>query len=216
MNIDHLPTSTTDRLMAVADVIEAQPDLYHQDEWWVERRSGAPLFMDPTFVYGKALEERPCRTTGCIAGWAVALSPLARKIRSWPEAGAEALGISPTLGQYLFSAHFEAPAAVVADMLRRIARLPEGERTIANMPLVLSDDQLRRLVGVTFSPAPVSTYVDPDDDDDDIELFPTTEPDTDDDEGDDERTPDDSDTTDATPTDGNGAHPDEAPLLIPA
>lgn len=171
--VAELPANSTDRLMAVADIVESRPDSYRQGNWWTEYRTHSPSHganwdLDPTSVYGKALAEPECRTTGCIAGWAVALSPQPEKHpRSWTLAGAAALGLSESLSAYLFSANLSAPAAMVADILRRIARLPEGERTFTNMALVLSDEQLQLLLGIGIAP----DDDDEDDDDDDVVEF---------------------------------------------
>lgn len=156
-----LPSNSTDRLMAVADLIELHPSVYDQQVWWAQSDPPPPGEFEPGCVYGRGTSAFECATVACIAGWAVALCPRPRTVDYWPRAGADALGITSQLAAYLFSAHFDAPVEMVADMLRRIARLPEGERTLANMRLVLSDDQLAALIGVR------STYTETDDDDDD-------------------------------------------------
>lgn len=164
-----LPSNSTDRLMAVADLIELRPHVYDQQVWW-SQVNPLPGEAEPGVVYGRGVSAFECATVACIAGWAVALCPRPRTVDYWPRAGADALGITSQLGAYLFSAHFDAPVEMVADMLRRIARLPEGERTLANMRLVLSDDQLAALIGVR------STYTEADDEDDDddiVEFEPT-------------------------------------------
>lgn len=208
MIVDALPTSTTERLLMVADIIEAQPQRYRQDNWWSDGAFGLPL-PDPSTVYGRALAD-DCNTYACIAGWAVALTPRPKRVTSWQEAGARALGLAAALANFLFSAHFEAPAAMVADMLRRMADVPEGERTLANMPAVLTTEQFQHLISndcVCAGRRDPDEY-DEDDEDDDVVEFPPIEP------GPDEGAPEEPP---EGPSYGNGAHPVDAPVvLVPA
>ena len=122
-----LPDNTTDRLLAVADIIEFTPDKWNQ-ELWLE----GPAFVDepwPTLVVGRGVE---CGTAGCVAGWGVALTP--RRV---------ALGLDYDMSGSLFSASLSErlTPSDMADILRRLAKLPEGGRTYEGAESVLSARQ---------------------------------------------------------------------------
>lgn len=162
-----LPTTTTERLLAVADLIEARPALWDQEHWW----DGA-CQIRPDDVTARGY----CNTQGCIAGWAVALTPTGQfglLDCGWTEAGAMALGLSEALAYHLFHGNLEMSVAMMVDVLRRLAGT--DERTMANTINVLTADQMRRLFHVTLSTveypdtddAPVVPLPEPGDDGDD-------------------------------------------------
>ena len=142
-----LPTNTTDRLLAVADIIELNPDVYRQGQWWSRVADGDDEFNpDPGTVVGLG---PVCGTVACIAGWGVALSTeipahFLRCEGDWDNAGAYALGLDYELAEYLFECCVDTALggnAEVADVLRRLAKLPLGERTIGRAREVLTDAQ---------------------------------------------------------------------------
>jgi hypothetical protein len=171
VTITELPTTTTERLLAVADLIESHPTNYYQEVWWEDNDAR------PATVLGRGYQ---CDTVACIAGWAVALTPADWNYAGWEwtDAGSCSLGISVGLADRLFYGNFEAPVAEVVDILRRLAKLPEGERTTTGCLSVLTAGQLSLLFGMR-----VSTVEYPDEADDPIEL---PEVDDDDDDEDDD------------------------------
>lgn len=156
-----LPLTTTERLLAVADVIETHPAQYRQRTWYDD---DFVCSGDPRVVHGRGYQ---CDTTACIAGWAVALTPAEFQLPEpneaseyWTDAGATVLGISGALARHLFNGGLRASAATVADILRRLATLPEDQRTIADALPVFTGEQLNLIYGHT-----VCSTVAPDEDD---------------------------------------------------
>jgi hypothetical protein len=161
----NLPANTTDRLLAVADRIEFQPDTYFQGQWW--RREDEDGVIDynppPKAVVGVG---HVCGTTACIAGWGVALATNIPAVftateDSWDLAGAFALGLDFKLAERLFGMDTDVAlggSAEVADVLRRLAKLPLGERTEDGARKVLTDAQLDAI------------FPDPEDSDDDRDF----------------------------------------------
>jgi hypothetical protein len=143
----NLPTNSTDRLLAVADIIELEPERYDQHEWWDDGIDdvGRPTRM-PWHIAGQG---HACNTTACIAGWGVALCDVEFPINQanpWEVAGASALGLHMGLATSLFEygvADRLGSNAEVADVLRRLAKLPEGERHYAEALKVLTDEQAK-------------------------------------------------------------------------
>jgi len=119
----NLPTTTTARLRAVADLIEAHPERWDQELWTGEKKAG------PLDEVGRGGD---CGTTACVAGWAVRLTPTGtippETEAEWEEAGRDALGLSDDLAWVLFDADF-APESMPG-VLRLIATIPEGGRTL--------------------------------------------------------------------------------------
>lgn len=139
-----LPDNTTDRLLAVADIIEFTPERWQQQVWF---NDGEESYDFPALVIGRGSQE--CGTVGCVAGWAVALSALTPWGASFELAGAQALGITGYLADDLFDGglaltldHHE-----MADILRRLAKLPEGGRDIDAARTVLTAKQCAVLFG---------------------------------------------------------------------
>lgn len=121
-----LPRSTRARLLAVADLLEAHPSQWDQNEW----------FDNPTIsvggVTGVAGIGHHCGTTACVAGWAIALTPKSQvKSSDFVEAGAASLGIEGDLADRLFVGTFNSEKAEILCALRVIAEIPEGKRTLA-------------------------------------------------------------------------------------
>lgn len=135
-----LPDTTTERLLMVADIIELTPERWHQNAWVRDDESDND--PPPSLYAGKA-NEHLCNSTACIAGWGVLLSPAGEvfdQFCDWESAGCRAFGIDPKLGWYLFDGDLKASPADVADVLRRIAKIPEGERTLERVMTELPDD----------------------------------------------------------------------------
>jgi len=137
-----LPTTTTARLLAVADAIELHPDQWDQATW-VGGREGT---NDPATWQGHGAPE--CGTTCCAAGWGVALTPLDVELpEGWRDAGAVAYGLEQDLAKAIFAAHYS-PASM-PDVLRLIAGIPEGRRTVR----AAIDAGLRDLAGADLAGA---------------------------------------------------------------
>jgi hypothetical protein len=145
-----LPDNTTDRLNLVADIVELTKWAYNQDHWFCS--DGYPD-SNPGDIIGRGFDwesDPDCGTYGCIAGWAVALTPdLPWFVHgAWTPAGAIALGLKPVLATHLFRAELPLEPHEVADALRRLAKLPEGERGCRQAAEVLTPDQYRQIIGV--------------------------------------------------------------------
>ena len=115
-----LPSSTTERLLAVADELEAHPERWDQGVW------ARGLSDDPSLVAGRGL----CDTPGCFCGHGVMMTPpeLLADVHSWHAAGAIAFGFDEDLAAVVFAASW-APASIAAQV-RLLASLPEGERSL--------------------------------------------------------------------------------------
>lgn len=140
MTVPNLPTNTTDRLAAVADIIEFTPQRWDQSTWFENVRDDHAW---PALVIAVGwAEEEDCGTAGCVAGWAVALCPEITHAADWYEAGAEALGLDRELAEALFDGclHARLDHLEMADLLRRLAKI-EGERTVGQAAEVLTDAQ---------------------------------------------------------------------------
>lgn len=131
---------TTERLLAVADLVGT--GRWDQNSWVTSYGRND----EDTVLTSLRKDEELCGTTCCVAGWAVALSPpndptspnippatygwWERSI--WREMGAEALGLSECLADKLFDCSL--PNCFddedIAELLREIATIPEGERTL--------------------------------------------------------------------------------------
>ena len=142
-----LPDNTTDRLLAVADIIEFTPERWDQGTWLIERSDLDVTVHDiPKSAIAHGVKE--CGTTACVAGWAVALTPDDQMpvtvLHDWDRAGAVALGLSEDFADYLFDGSLSErlTSVEVADALRRLAKLPEGERDVFNAREVLTHEQI--------------------------------------------------------------------------
>lgn len=138
-----LPETTTDRLLAVADIIDLTPERWDQGVWFASAHVEQP---NPTDIAGQGVE---CGSVGCIAGWAVALTPRSAQNafwRTWDVSGRQALGLSTSLAFPLFRGDLPMGPGEVADVLRRLAKLPEGERCLQGAESVLTEDQYELLV----------------------------------------------------------------------
>lgn len=138
-----LPETTTERLLAVADIIECHPEQWDQ-EVWCDSEDGFELPV--TKAAGQVDGLLSCGTHACVAGWAVTLHPNATladwtssEDASWLHAGRESLGLHPDLAKALFQYDVSASPADMADLLRHIAKVPEGERTFAAVEAILPD-----------------------------------------------------------------------------
>lgn len=130
-----LPTTTTDRLLAVADRIEFQPENWNQATWVATSENFSYINPAVTIGQGDEFVDDHCGTTACIAGWAVLLTPVEqragdeKKYYSYANQAKHSLGITEDLADELF---YELPTtdpAVAADILRRLAKYPEPRTT---------------------------------------------------------------------------------------
>lgn len=144
-----LPETTTERLLAVADLIESEPERYDQTFYFNTAGNIDVLIEEVIAGQGYVV----CESTACIAGWGVVLSPAALTADYpkdgddlWEVAGAEALGLEGTLAICLFDPTFRMPIPEVADILRRLAKIPEGDRDIRHAHEVLTDEQVHVLL----------------------------------------------------------------------
>lgn len=128
-----LPETTTDRLLAVAQIIEEHPEKWDQGLW-----RGDCMVPDQAHGLGE------CGTTACVAGWAVTLTPKHVVLRGdyYGQMGADALGIeyAPLANRLFFSGTsgqringWRDATPHMPDILRIIATFPEGERTYENV-----------------------------------------------------------------------------------
>lgn len=133
--------TTTERLLAIAEIIEAGDSRWDQDTWsevsdkldWDDER---PEANDINIVS----TTHSCGAYGCIAGWGVAMSPpelfatTDNILDPWTTAGTEALGVSRNLADFLFEGSLGNDLQVadrcerVGRMLRYIASFNEGDR----------------------------------------------------------------------------------------
>jgi hypothetical protein len=136
-----LPETTTDRLLAVADIIDLTPERWDQAYWFL-------IDDDEPNLRELIGQGHRCGSVGCIAGWAVALTPRSAANGywlSWDVAGRHALGLHMSLAVQLFRGELPLGAADVADVLRRLAKLPESERGLAGAKSVLTGEQYELL-----------------------------------------------------------------------
>lgn len=132
VTLDKLPRTTTERLLAVADRIEAEPTSWDQT-----------LYVTPPDLYAPlswvGRGHGDCGTSHCVAGWAVRLLPHDQlpenpenpDLQAWSEMGQLALGINWSLASWLFSWQVR-DVQVMATFLRRLATVPEGRRSLSN------------------------------------------------------------------------------------
>jgi hypothetical protein len=135
----NLPETTTDRLLAVADIIELEPEKWEQHHHYFH--DGAEMDDDNTTPFEVAGRETLCGTTACIAGWAIVLNPQWQKLAglSWHDAGLLSLGLADELAMDLFDCELRGEPTEVADLLRHIAKLPVGHRTVSEVEEILPD-----------------------------------------------------------------------------
>ena len=148
-----LPDNTTDRLLAVADIIEFTPERWDQGAWLIERSDFDVTVHDiPRSAIAHGVKE--CGTTACVAGWAVALTPEVQMpvtaVHDWEMAGAAALGLHENLAYELFDGTLSDYMTHVelADVLRLMAKIPEGERDVNHAQEVLTCEQNDAIFGV--------------------------------------------------------------------
>lgn len=125
-------TNSTDRLLAVADIILHHPEQHDQDIW-------TTLTRDPAYLPDVVLEG-DCGTACCTAGWlAVMMPPGERCVAAvelggygrWVGVGMAAGDLSADLARLIFDGDFDHPG--VPGLLVGIAALPPGERTLGNV-----------------------------------------------------------------------------------
>jgi len=142
-----LPTNTTDRLLALADLTETTPELLDQKVWVDEESCISGNWSVPADWIGK---RHLCDTAGCIAGNAVMLTPpeQARDLPAdWHDAGQMALGIGGVLAIALFESDLPMTHPQIAQTLRALATLPEGKRTLDGAATVLDPRLYDLLLG---------------------------------------------------------------------
>lgn len=146
---------TTERLLALADAIEQHPE-YHNQGAWV--KDPDRLIENPMGFKGKGIYG--CGTTFCIAGGLVLLTPDGedfgygttddegvRVAYDWAYAGQLAGGLEPDLADAIFSPEYKPDD--MPSVLRIIASVPEGERTVrAVIEAGLKELQGANLIGV--------------------------------------------------------------------
>lgn len=93
------PTNRHDRLLAIADQIEAHPDTWYQGTWITGGGQGDDRPID-------VVTKHACGTAACVAGWAVYFTDPTTvnwdKYTSWTRAGMETLEIDEHLAGWLF------------------------------------------------------------------------------------------------------------------
>lgn len=118
-----LPLTTTDRLLAVADIIEFEPEKYDQEYYAYEQGNNHREEPD---VLGVAGLGSACGSVCCVAGWAVHLTPREQihPAHDFEEAGAIGLGLTIDCASELFDGEnphvFEMP-----ELLRRLSKCDE-------------------------------------------------------------------------------------------
>jgi hypothetical protein len=145
-----LPTCTTERLLAVADIIEHQPEKWEQmAHYFDDGGVGNDDNLDPADVAGLSTA---CGTTACIAGWGIVLNPDFTRLMGlgWTDAGAVSLGLRHQLAAVLFDPDLHGKPAEVADLLRHIAKVPMGHRTLVEVEKILPDE-LRAVLRTSFT-----------------------------------------------------------------
>lgn len=142
----NLPDTTTDRLLAVADLIEFTPQRWEQRHHYFEDPDTPGRDDERTRPYEVAGAVVSCGTTACIAGWGVVLNPRFQTVVGlcWSEAGRDSLGLESDLADVLFDGSLKGEPSEVADILRYVAKHEEGERTLD----AIEDDLPPRLVEV--------------------------------------------------------------------
>jgi hypothetical protein len=135
----YLPTTTTERLLAVADIIEHEPEKWEQTAHYFANSETNDDYVSPKDVAGR---EPLCDTTACIAGWGVVLNPDWTRVHglSWNHAGAVSLGLRQQFANVLFAPDLRGEPAEVAELLRHIAKVPMGDRTLARVEAILPND----------------------------------------------------------------------------
>jgi hypothetical protein len=145
----NLPTTSTERLLAVADIIEHEPKKWEQSDHYFANEQTTDDFVEPYDVAG-----RPpmCSTTACIAGWGIVLNPEFTRLHglSWNQAGAVSLGLRQQFAHVLFDADLHGEPAEVAELLRHIAKVPMGHRTLERVEEILPDE-LRAVLRTSIS-----------------------------------------------------------------
>lgn len=142
-----LPTTTTERLLAVADVIE-QAEAWDQGDWFTltptEIKDWAELYEENSsssfVVFHQGRNDPECGTKCCVAGWAIRFTPKDVDLPGCPgEAGAVALGFSPYLAEAVFDGGLGGDldhgvaAYHLAEVLRAFAGVEEADRTVATL-----------------------------------------------------------------------------------
>lgn len=131
--------TSTERLRAVADIIESDPEHWNQ-ETWTSVPGSVPRRMAETYA---GQDSRECGTTSCIAGWGAIVTPASaapfNRFFTWEGTGRAAFGLSAELADQLF---YTVPAehvlndvadpAPMANALRELSYLPEECRTWEN------------------------------------------------------------------------------------
>lgn len=125
--IAKMPEFTTgERCALVADIIEQHPERHDQVVW-----VGAVRTVDDPDVGTIRLVAAAgsCGTAACVAGWAVAASPveLVGEIHDWVSAGARALGLDYHLAALVFDG--ASKREKIVKMLRWCATVGPGDRT---------------------------------------------------------------------------------------
>ena len=135
-----LPRTPTARLRFVADILETHPEHHDQRVWWRDAdNQGYGYDFDEVKGIGAAARPFDCKTAGCVAGWAVASTPLAEFNRlvpdapngymTWEAVGQAVLGIPDRqLSSFLF--HSSRRRKTLIKALRGLAEMPQSHRTL--------------------------------------------------------------------------------------
>lgn len=126
--------TSTERLLAAADIIETHPERWNQLTW-----TTVPGIDGPGQFAGKvAVWLGGCGTVCCAAGTGVALTPPDQiTATGWREAGAQAYGLSADLARAIFSAPYQPTS--MPEVLRLIATLDEPRTLRAAIDAGLRD-----------------------------------------------------------------------------
>ena len=106
MSTTLLPTyeTSTERLLAAADLIEANPSRHDQTIWMTETaRDAVDDLVEFTPLNANEVMSR-CGTAACAAGWGTALTPKVELVgcRNFIDAGRAAFGLQGDLDVLLF------------------------------------------------------------------------------------------------------------------
>lgn len=146
-----MPTNSTERLLAIADRIQFQPETHNQNDFFLVGGSHTVPTLQAAGKAGVFAEEFTCDTTACVAGWAVLYAdpqevydilhreyPGADEAKllaseDWSTPGRELLGFTDSLADevfYIFAgekAHGHLP-----EILRRLAKV-KPRRTVHHL-----------------------------------------------------------------------------------
>lgn len=149
MTATPLPQNTTNRLLAVAEIVETEGR-------WNQRSWGYDYAYAPTALYEspwkKMAGKADCGSSACMAGWGVRLSPASLfdsnvQVDCWACAGLVAFGLEANL-TCIFSQDYRPTEP--GTVLRILATLIEGERTLDRLIAEVEAKGLYREVDLPY------------------------------------------------------------------